>query len=252
MLGKIFDGIRSIIGGNQNLNPDLKEQRKLVRLRCHYDVKFEMGEKKYGAVILDMGMKGLKIRCSEKLKVGDVLRISTPTPITDAPSEPVDCTVVWMRRPENNFLTFAGLRYSSSADVMKRSWIKYFLKVLGFKTEIFFSKRQRVRIDCYVDGKVQSDVSKPFRPMKVCNLSVGGALIEFYDEIALGTDLTLEIGPGKDLQPFTAKARAIKVAKVGNLFQYGVEFTNVSAHEMRNLTAFLKKSLQAVWSESAR
>lgn len=252
MLAKIFDGIRSLIGGPVHPNPDLKEQRKLVRLRCHYDVKYEMNGKKFGAVIMDMGMKGLKIRCSEKLKVGDVLRISTPTTITDAPSDPVDCKVVWTRRPDNNFLTFAGLTYCSSADVMKRSWIKYFLKVLGFRTEIFFSKRQKVRIDCYVPGKVQSDPAKPFREMKVVNLSIGGALIEFYDEIPLGAPLTLEIGPAKDLQPFTAKAQAIKTAKVGGLYQYGVEFTQISAHEMRNLTAFLKKSLQAVWSEQSR
>lgn len=250
MLDKILDGIRSLVGRESKQELDFVEKRKLVRLRCHYDINFEMNNKNYKGAIMDMGMKGLKLRTSEVLKVGQKLRIFTPQPISDAPSDPVDCTVVWVRRPDKNFLTFAGIKYTSTPEVMKRSWVKYYLKVLGFKTEMFFSKRTQIRMECYIEGKIQLEVGQPFKNVKVCNLCIGGALVEFYDTIPLQQEVTLHIGPTKGLPQIQANAQIVKSRQSGSAYHYGVQFLNVRQGDMTNLRNFLKSSLQAVWAQS--
>jgi hypothetical protein len=60
---------------------------------------------------------------------------------------------------------------------MKNSWVKYFLKELGFKSETIYSKRKHIRADCFLDGTFRTASMDKSRPMRVYNRNrrVGGA-----------------------------------------------------------------------------
>lgn len=253
MLKGFLDGFKSLVGAvgskSQAARPDFEENRKLVRLRCHYDAKAESGGKKFDVTILDMGLKGLKLRCMQQLKVGQVVKIWTPLPIVGASSEPVECKVVWTRQPDRNFLIFSGMVYTSDAKIMKHSWVKYFLKELGFKSETIYSKRKHIRADCFVDGTFKTDAMHEGRPMRVYNIGVGGVLMEYHNSLALGEMVEVQVGPLDKLIPFRAKGKLVKVIPDGKLFLYGIEFTRISSPDLKTLSGYLKHMLKAHWTE---
>ena len=253
MLKGFLEGFRSLVGAvgssTQSKRPDFEENRKLVRLRCHYEVKAETNDKKFDATILDMGLKGLKLRCLQQLKVNQVIRIWTPLPIIGASSEPVECKVVWTRQPDRNFLIFSGLVYTSDPKVMKHSWVKYFLKELGFKSETIYSKRKHIRADCFLDGSFRAASMDKARPIRVYNVGVGGILMEYHNSLPLGELVDIEVGPLDKLIPFRAKGKLVKIIPDGKTFLYGVEFTEISSPDLKTLGGYLKHMLKAHWTE---
>jgi hypothetical protein len=255
MLKGFLEGFKSLVGAvgssRQAKRPDFEENRKLVRLRCHYEVRAECEGKKgkFDATIIDMGLKGLKVRCLQQLKVDQIVKIWTPLPIVGASSEPVECKVVWTRQPDQNFLIFSGMVYVSDAKIMKNSWVKYFLKELGFKSETIYSKRKHIRADCFLDGTFKATSMDKARPMRVYNLGVGGILMEYHNSLPLGEDVQVEIGPLDQMIPFRAKGKLVKAIPDGKTFMYGIEFTEIKSPDLKTLGGYLKHMLKAHWTE---
>ncbi len=248
MLKGFLKGFRSLVKGETS-EWDFKDRRRIVRLRCHYDVKAESNGKKFDATIVDMGLRGLRLRCFHALKPGQLVKVATPVPIVGAGSDEVVCEVVWNKQPDRNFLTYAGMIYKSDEKTMARSWVKYFLKELGFSNEMIYSKRRFVRAECFMDGKLtlKDGVSHKVR---LYNLGVGGALVELGQTLELGLDAELQVGPHEDLPPFVGSGKLVKVKKEGKLFVYGLEFGSAMASsEVKILGRYLQHLLKSSWCE---
>ncbi len=236
-------------------SPDLadvgfRERRKLVRLRCSYEVKVVYKDKKFKATVVDIGLQGLKLRTGQPLKVGDRLTLSSPAPISGAPSQPVEGKVAWIKSPGRSYLTYAGLVFTTSKEDMGQSWVKSFLRELGFTPKSIFTQRRFVRADCFLtcsftipeSGRVVSQA-------RVYNLGVGGMLLESPYDIPLKVPLNIEFVPPEGLSVLSLTAIPVKSSKDGKVRLVGFEFNSLSQPQLDILTKYLKKLLKANFTE---
>ena len=236
-------------------SPDLadvgfRERRKLVRLRCSYEVKVSYKDKKFKATVVDIGVQGLKLRTGQPLKVGDKLKLAAPSPISGTPSQPVEGKVAWVKSPGRSYLTYAGLVFTTSKEEMGQSWVKIFLKELGFTPKSIFTNRRFVRADCFLTCKFTIPESgRVVTQARVYNLGVGGMLLESPYDIPLKVPLEIEFAPPEGLSILTLVANPVKSVKDGKVRLIGFEFDDLSQPQLDILSKYLKKLLKANFSE---
>lgn len=252
MFGALLTGFRGLLTRRvrQEEAPDFRERRKLVRLRCSYDVKAGLGDKKFKATIVDIGLQGLKLRTAQPLKVGEKVTLAPPNPVTGAAAGPVEAKVVWIKMPDRNFLTYAGLIFTADKETMARSWIKAFLKELGFTPKTIYSQRRFIRADCFLEASYRLAGEEREQTGRVYNLGVGGMLLESPQELTMGTPLELRLGPLEELPALELAGTLVQVRKEGAMRLYGVEFPlHEGAASLDLLARYLRRLLKACWSE---
>lgn len=245
-----FKGLFSSGRQQSDANPSFEERRKLVRLRCSYEVKAILGEKKFKATIVDIGLQGLKLRTGQPLKVGEKLTLTPPNQVAGAATAPVEGKVLWVKTPDRNFLTYAGLVFTTDKDTMARSWIKMFLKELGFTPKTIYSQRRFIRADCFLEARFQAQGADREQVGRVYNLGVGGMLLESPQDLVLGTPVQVRLGPLDDLPALELSGIPVQMRKDGAMRLYGLEFRHSPAQSTLDLLGrYLRRLLKACWSE---
>ncbi len=244
-----LDGLKALVKSKAPEDWDYRERRELVRLECLYDIHGKTAAgKKFQGQIVDMGMKGMKLRTFEQVKAGDILSITYPVPILEIPMDTVVCKVLWTQTRPRDYVLFAGLGYAEDEKAMSRSWVKYLLKQLGFSKEKIFQKRKYVRAECFVPARI---LYKPGQWVegKLYNLGVGGALIEAAAPIETGDPLEINIGPFEDLPGFSISGTAVCRREESRRHLHGIEFGDPNASQLRNLGKYLFFLLRHQWTE---
>src|SRR5690606_36072760 len=140
----------------------------------HYDVEFTHKGKKHQGVIVDMSLKGMKLRGFAPLKKGDEVVVTYSTEILDVTHQSIRCNVLWVRKRERDFIVFAGLGYAEDDATMAGSWVKHLLKMLGFQRDVIREKRKFVRAECFIPVDFIYGHGKKYEG-RLYNLGVGGA-----------------------------------------------------------------------------
>lgn len=225
---------------------DFEERRKLIRLRCHYKCNMECEGKKFEGHVIDMGVGGMRLRTFHPLKVGQTVTVHSPFHEVGANSEPVQCEIHWIHKPDRNLLTFSGGRYASDARVMGKSWVKNVLKQLGFRPEFIRSKRKHVRADCFLEGSLRRP-DNTRQEIRIHNLGVGGMLFEYRIPLTTGETHAVRIGPFEKLPALDVVGCIVKARPEGRNFLYSLEFNELKASELRLLALYLKTLLRTTW-----
>lgn len=246
MLSKLLSGLRSLVGGGQDKDWDYSDRRELIRLRCHYDVEFAVKGKKHKGQVVDMSLKGMKLRGFVPAKVGDIVEVSNPREILDSSVNTIKCKVLWCRKRERDFVVFLGVAYAESDQVMSRSWIKSILRELGFDSQKIFQKRKFVRAECFIPANLVYGHGKSVEG-QVYNLGVGGTLIECRKPFDVGTMVEARIGPLEDLDEFSITGKVVQVTQQGPLYMHGIEFTTIKQNTLDALSKYLIFLLQSAW-----
>ncbi|MEW6278364.1 MAG: PilZ domain-containing protein [Candidatus Eremiobacterota bacterium] len=259
MFKGLIEGFRSFIGGRSNL--DYSERRKLIRLRCHYDVQVARvlpegtkgpASKKFNGTIVEMGLEGMRLKCFEALKRAQLVDVSYLVPIMDAEVTTVRCEVMWTRTRERDYVTFAGLRYVvEDQKKMSRSWVKSLLRELGMNPKNVHQKRRFLRADCFIPAQYVLKTGEVNKDSKLYNLGVSGALVESRKEVPVGVGMDLRIGPYEGLGQFAVQARTVKCTREAQskIYQVGVEFVDLSSAHLRLLTEYMKLLMKQNWCE---
>jgi c-di-GMP-binding flagellar brake protein YcgR len=260
MLKGLIGGFKSLVsaaGGGGSA--DFGERRKLVRLRCHYDVMVQQveegqkkvqGQKKFKGIVVEMGLEGMRLRCFEPVKKGLLIDVHYVVPILSAEVSTVRCEVVWSRQREKDFVTFVGVRYVSDKKDMARSWVKALLHELGFKPELIHQKRRNFRADCFIPAYYVTRAGESYQS-KLYNLGITGALLEAGKDLPKGEVLDLRIGPYESLAMFAVQANVVQCRRQpgSRLYQAGVNFQELNNRHMKSLTDYLKLLMAESWSE---
>ena len=171
-----LDGFRALVKSSAPEDWNYTERRDLVRLECQYEIDGRtQNGKKFKGQIVDMGMKGMRLKTFEQVKSGEILLITYPVPILEVPMDTIQCKVLWTQTRQRDFVLFAGLGYAEDEKTMARSWVKYLLKQLGFSKEKIYQKRKYVRAECFVPVQMIYGDGKPVEG-RLYNLGVGGSL----------------------------------------------------------------------------
>lgn len=247
MLKGLLSGIKALVRGGQDEDWDLSDRRELVRLQCHYDVEFVHRGKKHEGRIVDMGLKGMKLRGFRTMKKGEEVAVNYGLAI-DALHETVNCKVLWCRQREKDYVTFVGLEYNEPDDRMRKSWVKCLLQELGFGKSKIYEKRKHVRADCFVPGRVVYGHAAAAKG-QLQNLGVGGALVEIPQRLEVGADVELSIGPYEEIKQFSLNAKVVHCAKVLGKHQVSLQFQSISDQSFEKLSECLLYLLRNSWCD---
>lgn len=256
MLRSLLGGFKSFITSSSS-GPDFTERRKLVRLRCHYDVQIsypdevkKVQQKKFKGVVVEMGLEGMRLRCFDPVKKGQLVDVHYAVPILSAEVSTVRCEVMWSRQREKDFVTFAGVRYVSNKKEMGKSWVKALLQELGFKPELIHQRRRHFRTDCFIPAQYVPK-SGELQGSKLYNLGVSGALIETTKELPRDDSLDLRIGPYEELPQFGVQATVVQCRKQpgSKLYQCGLQFKDLNSKHLKLLSDYLKLLMEQSWCE---
>jgi c-di-GMP-binding flagellar brake protein YcgR len=252
MFASLLAGFRGLFVGsqpNEFVKSGFRERRKLVRLRCSYEVKGILKGKKFKATVVDIGVNGMKLRTGQKLKVGEKLALAPPNASGDSAADSVECKVVWVKQPNKHFLTYAGLVFSASKEKMARSWVKSYLNELGFTPKSIFTQRRFIRADCFLEVRYDAPVTGKKGVGRVYNMGVGGLLVETVHELPLGQAVSLTFDAKDGLPEMTLTAYPVQFKNDGKVKVAGMEFRDLQDLELERLGVYLKHLLKASWAE---
>lgn len=244
-----FKGLFLSSKENESAPEGFVERRKLVRLRCSYELKAVLHDKKFKATVVDMGAKGLKLRTGQPLKVGDKISLLPPGPVSEG-GEPVDCKVLWVKQSGRGYSTYAGLLFTIKKEQQARSWVRFYLTELGFNPKTVHSQRRFLRADCVLEARYHSPSLQRTGSGRVYNLGVGGLLLESSHDLPLQEPLEIDFAGGDGLRPLKLVGYPIKSKNDGKVKLIGVEFRDLNAPQLEGLGRYLKHLLKANWNQA--
>lgn len=221
-----------------------RERRKLVRLRCAYEVKANIGEKKFKATIVDIGVEGLKLRTGQHLKVGEKVVLAPPGQGLSVQALPVEGKVVWIKTTEKSYARHAGVVFTTRKEDRAKTWVSLFLKELGFNPRMIYTKRRFIRADCFLDARYQAKQVGREVTGRVYNLGVGGMLMETNYDLSSDEPTEMEFIPPENLPVLRVLAYPIQVKKEGAVRLVGLEFRDLTARQLDVLGQYLKLLLK--------
>ena len=242
MIKKLGEGLKSLRRGDGAPSWDFEERRELVRLRCHLEVSYTVGSKRYFGQIVDMSLGGMMLRCLQPPGLGSLTDITYDVPITGVSEDTVRCRVQWAKPRNRDFVHFIGLSYSENEGVLRNSWVKMCLRDLGFRPERIFQKRKFVRVNCFIPVRLVTADGRPVEG-RLYNLAANGALLEAEAPVARAQAVTLEIGPHEALSRFEVKARVASCEEINRLQFLGMEFEGMTAKTNEQVAAYLRTLL---------
>jgi len=225
-----------------------EERRRLIRLRCDYKVKCVVDQEQFSAQIRDMGLNGMRLRMTEKLKAGTNIFVYHPSNTQRVENEYVLCLVRWSRKRRDAEDFDVGLQYADTPGNMRRSWVKFLLKELGFDERAIYTRRKSIRADSSIAGVLSLDGSE-FRGT-ILNLGAGGALFESDTTFATNSKVQLRVGPLGNLRTIWLPGVMLhsKESEESGLQLASIRFLDLKPGQVRSLGQFV---LQLLRSEDA-
>lgn len=218
------------------------ERREIVRVECKVPVVciFPAGGEMKGTVV-DMGMRGVRLETSKKLKKGNTVRLLRPD------GGPVECQIVWSRPKRFTDLHLAGLQFIDSAENLRASWIKGTLKKLGFTPGRIKEKRKHIRVpsDAELRAALVSTAGDEFTEGVLLNLGIGGALVSLNVEVPASTKVSLRVDPISSLKGLELPCviRSCHQNQRTQKFEHGIRFDDQDDDQVRKYIAELMKSV---------
>jgi hypothetical protein len=243
MMRKLWQGLLSLRRGDSAGDWEFEERRELVRLRCHLEVGYTVGSKRYYGQIVDMSLGGMMLRCLQPPALGSMTDVTYDQPMAGVEQDTVRCRVQWRKPRQKDYVHFVGLSYFSSEDVLRHSWVKAQLKVLGFKAERMFRKRKYVRAMCFIPVLLRTESGQSVEG-RLYNLGANGTLLEAVTPLARGQAVDLAIGPHNDLPPFEVRGRVVSCEEINRLQFLGVEFEALTSRANERVAVYLRSLLE--------
>jgi len=247
-----FKNFFSNKGGVSPAEAGFRERRKLVRLRCAYEVRGTLGDKKFKATIVDIGVEGMKLRTGQHLKVGDKITLSPPTQGVSVQALPVEGKVVWIKTAEKSYARHVGVVFTTKKEERGKTWVSLFLRELGFNPKMIYTKRRFIRADCFLDARYQAKQVGREVTGRVYNLGVGGMLLESNYDLPKDEPTEMEFIPPEGLPVLRVLAYPIQVKKEGVVRLVGLEFRDLTARQLDVLGQYLKLLLRKSFKEQEK
>ncbi len=237
MLKEILAGLKTLTLGSGRTATG--ERRRLVRLKCRYAVTCEVEKAAFRAVVVDMGVQGLRLETPERLKRGQVAHVTYSTPHAAFAVDSVRCVVSWVRRNGQGQLE-AGLRYEDQEENLEKSWVKVILREMGFDAASIFQRRKARRVVAMLTVQLRRPGGAVMNA-RVLNLGVGGALLQIADPLDRGQTLLMDLGPVKGLPvlPVSAEVLTCRYEPRSESWFCGVRFRNLSDRQLDLLSRYL-------------
>ncbi|MEW6279906.1 MAG: PilZ domain-containing protein, partial [Candidatus Eremiobacterota bacterium] len=203
-------GLMSLFQGRGGRTPE--ERRRLIRLKCNYDVTAIVGDRSMPARVIDVGLYGMRLEMRDRLRAGASVYVHHPKPSHRFDNEHVLCEVRWCRRRPKSDRLEIGVQYADTPGNMRRSWVKFLLKELGFDERAIYTRRKAIRAPSSISAEMRDEKGDTI-PGMVVNVGVGGALFQSQNAFGPGTNIRMKIGPYRRFKPLELTGTIISTRK---------------------------------------
>ena len=237
MLKQILDGLKSLVKSSDC--GCTGERRRVVRLKCRYEVTCLREHVAFRAVLVDMGVRGLRLETHERLKPGQAIHVSFNAPHNSVSVESVKCKVCWARRNKQAKLE-AGLCYDEPQENLERSWVKVILREVGFDAASIVQRRKARRVVAMLRGEALPEGHRPMA-CRVLNLGAGGALLQLPEALEKGQALAMLIGPGLGEPPLKVAGEVVscRYESQSSAWFCGTRFADLSDRQLDQLSRYI-------------
>lgn len=185
MLNNFFSAFQNLTGG-----PPVEERREIVRIPCKVPViLLPEGGGEMTAVVIDMGLKGLRLETDKKLSKKKALRIIRRE------GGPIVCGVKWTRPKRFSDKFHTGVEFQDTAENLRASWIKPTLQQLGFQPGRIKEKRRHIRVPSDSRAVIASSAGEELGDGILMNLGIGGALVSVNVAVPEKNKVLLRVDP---------------------------------------------------------
>lgn len=239
----LVDGLRSLFLQSGGTSPE--ERRRLIRVKCSYEVNCIVGSKSFPATVVDMGLNGLRLEVPKRLKQGTTVYVQRPRPSNRFDNEHVMCTVRWCRKKSSSDVLEVGLQYADTPGNMRRSWVKFLLKELGFEERAIYSRRKNVRAPSELPATVRNKEGEKLTGTLI-NLGVGGALFKSEQAFSPGLSVRVAVGPYQRFSALDLESTVLSTRRTqdGGAYLLSLRFCDLSSKEVRLLGDYVIRLLQ--------
>jgi len=223
-----------------------EERRRLIRLRCAYKVQCVVDQQQFEGQIMDMGLNGMRLRVEQRLKPGGNIFVFHPTSHNQVENEYVLCLVRWSRKRRDSEDFETGLQYADTPGNMRRSWVKFLLKELGFDERAIYTRRKSIRAESSLPALMVAPDGCELEGT-VLNLGAGGALFESDTAFAAHTRVNLKVGPLGNLKPIWLPGVVLhsKQAEEMEPYMTSIRFEELKARQVRSLGQYVLQLLKS-------
>ena len=230
--------LERLLGGSPEW--DGSDRRSTLRAKCDFELELAFPTARYLATALDAGPKGVRMRVrgpwnGRLLRVGQIVHLKYLATIFEAEIDTVQCKVSWAKK-ENNTLFYIAVSFDETLDNLKRSWVRPVL-MKGLKKQVKQQRKQlRVRASVPAFLRVQDQEIEG----KMRDLSMGGAQVESFKPIPLGTHVSLKFGPIKPHPEMVLKGMVRRCELYLGTYQIGIAFLILEG-QRKQLLKFIKE-----------
>lgn len=228
-LGNLLQGLKFFTVARGR---DGSERRKSVRIQCHYQVYCSHGLRRFEAVVQDVGLTGLQIGSTMRLKRGQLLDV---VPVNGG--NPVPCQVRWCKSEDREFR--AGLSFELRPSELVHSWVSQLLTAVGFNEEAVYQRRTAIRIATDLPAALKAGGMEIAG--RLLDLGVGGALVQVDQELAMEARYTLVVGPLKGLDTMKLEGEVVRVDSpdAAEKYNVGLRFLSLTGAQVRLLGGYV-------------
>jgi c-di-GMP-binding flagellar brake protein YcgR len=246
-LKQLLEGVVAFF--QERSKPSADERRRLIRLRCQYTVQCVVEEEQFAAEVADMGLNGMRLKLDQRLKAGSKIFVYHPAQVDRVENEYVLCQVRWCRKRRDAESFEAGLQYVDTPGNMRRSWVKFLLKELGFDERAIYTRRKSIRAEARLSGVLLGEDGRKHEGT-VINLGAGGALFEGHVAPAHGSSIRLRLGPWLRFRALEVPGVALhsKRTREGGPYLVSIRFDELKPAQVRSLGQYVVTLLRAVES----
>ncbi len=238
MFNNVFGAFKRLLPGGST---PTEERREIVRVQCKVPAICRPldGGKEMKVVVIDMGLRGIRIETPTKLGKNRSVVMTRPN------GGPGICKVVWGRPKRFSQLFLAGLQFADTVENMRQSWIKQTLTQLGFSPGRIKEKRKHIRVPSEQRAVLSSTVGDDLTDGLLINLGIGGALVSLPIEVPKTVRVVLKVDPMGTLSPLEIPCtiRSCRKCKKSLKYLHGLRFEDQDNDLVRRYLALLMKSV---------
>lgn len=207
------------------------------------------GRKSFNAILIDMSVGGLCLKCytPQKVKPKAVLRVTYPEPIPKVDVMTVECLVRWSRTRDSDGSQMIGMEFKDKKG-MGKSWVKAKMQDLGFRPYNLKDQRQNFRLSCHLKADIVLGGGTLNGVVK--NLGLGGVLVQLAKPLRAGAEVELKFKGGELPGTYTGTVRHQQHPDPGSPFSHGLAFTAVTAEQSEALKEFLAEQQKTLWEKA--
>lgn len=186
----------------------LENRRKHARIQMQLPVRGQCGKVPFTGELLDVGVQGMRIGASIKLKKDQQITVSAMPGDGISGDGELRCKVVWCRKMPDEKIQ-AGLLYDDSRENLAKSWVHYLL----LQNQVSVGERKDRRVEASYPVVLEDIDGKTVVQGHLVDLSLGGAKVRVTGSFAQDRQVFLCIKVGNS-QPVRAEASVVAASVV--------------------------------------